>query len=112
MNSQELENMLNSDEGSIIGQSENIDEKVGQPEQNETDDDDFASEDRQDTESDTPKRDKKTLIKDLLELLRFKGKLTTQEILDSREEAEFEPEQMDKIYDVLESYNIEVVDDF
>ncbi|MDD2418582.1 MAG: RNA polymerase sigma factor RpoD [Oscillospiraceae bacterium] len=58
------------------------------------------------------KKDRKTLVFELLELGRTKGKLTTQEILDALEEVEFDPEQMDKVYDVLESNNIEIIDDF
>ncbi len=60
----------------------------------------------------TEKKDPKTLIKELLVKGRSKGKLTTQEILDKFEDVEFDPEQMDKVYDVLESQNIEIVDDF
>ncbi|NLN82616.1 MAG: RNA polymerase sigma factor RpoD [Clostridiales bacterium] len=60
----------------------------------------------------TAKKDRKTIIRELIELGRAKGKLTTQEILDALEDIEFDPEQMDKIYDMLESQNIEIVDDF
>ena len=58
------------------------------------------------------KKDRKTLVRDLVELGRTKGKLTTQEILDALEDVEFDPEQMDKVYDVLEAQNIEIIDDF
>lgn len=58
------------------------------------------------------KKDKKTLITDLIELGRSKGKLTTQEILDALEDVEFDPEQMDKVYEALEAQNIEIIDDF
>ena len=58
------------------------------------------------------KKDKKQLIHDLVEMGRAKGKLTTQEILDSMEDLEFDPEQMDKLYEMLENQNIEIVDDF
>jgi len=62
--------------------------------------------------SESGKKDRKTLVRELLELGRSKGKLTTQEILDALEDVDFDPEQMDKVYDILESQNIEIVDDF
>ena len=58
------------------------------------------------------KKDKKIQISDLVEMGRAKGKLTTQEILDALEDLEFDPDQMDKLYESLESLNIEIVDDF
>ena len=57
------------------------------------------------------KKDRKTILNDLLELGRVKGKLTTQEILDALEDVD-DPEQMDKLYEALEAANIEVIDDF
>ncbi len=65
-------------------------------------------------EAETPevKKEKKFEISELVELGRSKGKLTTQEIMDSMEEFDFDPDQMDKLYEVLESNNIEIVDDF
>ena len=58
------------------------------------------------------KKDKATLITDLVELGRSKGKLTAQEIMDAMELFDFDPEQMDKLYEQLEQHSIEVVDDF
>ena len=58
------------------------------------------------------KKDKATLITDLVELGRSKGKLTAQEIMDAMELFDFDPEQMDKLYEQLEAHSIEVVDDF
>ena len=58
------------------------------------------------------KKDKKQLIHDLVEMGRAKGKLTTQEIMDALEDLDFDPEQMDKLYEMLENQNIEIVDDF
>lgn len=58
------------------------------------------------------KKDKKVQINDLVEMGRAKGKLTTQEIMDALEDLDFDPEQMDKLYETLESQNIEIVDDF
>ena len=63
--------------------------------------------------AETPaKKDKKTQINELIELGKNKGKLTTQEILDALEDLDFDPEQMDKLYDSPESQNIEIIDDF
>ncbi len=58
------------------------------------------------------KKDPSTVIADLVELGRSKGKLTAQEIMDSMELFDFDPEQMDKLYEQLEAHNVEVVDDF
>ena len=58
------------------------------------------------------KKDKATMITDLVELGRVKGKLTAQEIMDAMELFDFDPEQMDKLYEQLEQNSIEVVDDF
>ncbi len=58
------------------------------------------------------RKDKKTQLNELIELGRSKGKLTTQEIMDALETVDFDPEQMDKLYEALEGLNVEVVDDF
>ena len=50
------------------------------------------------------------LIDDLVEQGKQKGKLTTKEINDVLEELEFDMEQIDKLYDTLESNNIEVLE--
>ena len=64
-------------------------------------------------EDDAPvKKDKTTMIAELVELGRSKGKLTAQEIMDAMEHFDFDPEQMDKLYEQLEANSIEVVDDF
>ncbi len=57
-------------------------------------------------------QDKKSVIKDLLEAGKAKGKLSTKEINDALEELDYDVEQMDKLYDTLENYNIELVEDF
>jgi len=58
------------------------------------------------------KKDKSTVISDLVELGRSKGKLTAQEIMDAMEHFDFDPEQMDKLYEQLEAHSVVVVDDF
>ena len=55
--------------------------------------------------------DKKTVMKDLLEMGKAKGQLTTKEILDALGELDFEPEQIEKFYDTLESQGVEIVED-
>ena len=47
------------------------------------------------------KKDKATVVADLVELGRSKGKLTAQEIMDAMELFDFDPEQMDKLLDAL-----------
>ena len=56
--------------------------------------------------------DKKTVIKDLLELGKSKGQLSTKEILDALGELDFDPEQIEKFYDTLEPQGVEIVEDF
>ena len=56
--------------------------------------------------------DKRTVIKDLLELGKSKGQLSTKEILDALGELDFDPEQIEKFYDTLESQGVEIVEDF
>ena len=63
-------------------------------------------------EAPAAKKDKKLQIHDLVELGKAKGKLTTQEIMDAMEDFDFDPDQMDKLYEQLESQNIDIIDDF
>ncbi len=55
---------------------------------------------------------KEKRLNDLLVMGRAKGKLTTQEILDATENADFDLELVDKLYELIESQNIQIVDDF
>ncbi|MBR5559433.1 MAG: sigma-70 family RNA polymerase sigma factor, partial [Oscillospiraceae bacterium] len=57
-------------------------------------------------------QEKKTLIRDLVEQGKAKGKLTTKELNDAMEELDFDVDQMDKLYDTLEANNIEIVEDY
>ena len=56
-------------------------------------------------------QDKKSVIKDLIELGKSKGKLTTKEITDALEELDFDVEKVDKLYDTLDGLNIEIIED-
>jgi len=56
-------------------------------------------------------QDKKSILRDLLENGKTRGKLTTKEINDALEELDFDVEQVDKLYDTLDAYNIEIVED-
>ncbi len=56
-------------------------------------------------------QDKKTIVKELLELGKQKGQLTNQDILDAIGEIDFEPEQLEKLYDNIEAQGIEIVED-
>ena len=57
------------------------------------------------------KQDKKQVLKELLESGKQKGRLTTKEISDALEELDYDVEQVDKLYDTFEAYNIEIVED-
>ena len=56
-------------------------------------------------------QDKKTVVKELLELGKQKGQLSNQDILDAIGEMDFDPEQLEKLYDSLEQMGIEIVED-
>ena len=56
-------------------------------------------------------QDKRQVVKDLLELGKQKGQLSNQDILDAIGEIDFEPEQLEKLYDALETQGIEIVED-
>ena len=56
--------------------------------------------------------EKKNVIKDLIETGKRNGKVTTKEISDALEEIGFDVvEQVAKLYEMLESHNIEIVDE-
>jgi RNA polymerase sigma factor, sigma-70 family len=55
--------------------------------------------------------DKKAVLKELIETGRKNTKLTTQEINNALEEIDFDVEQVDRLYEMLENYNIEIVDE-
>ena len=52
--------------------------------------------------------EKKAVIKELLEQGKKKGKLTDKELMDALEELDFDSDQIDKLYDSLESAGIEL----
>ena len=56
-------------------------------------------------------QEKKAVLKELLESGKAKGKLTTKEISDALEELDYDVEQVDKMYDLLEQNNIEIIED-
>ena len=56
-------------------------------------------------------QDKKQVLKELLESGKQKGRLTTKEISDALEELDYDVEQVYKLYDTFEAYNIEIVED-
>ena len=55
--------------------------------------------------------DKRSIIHDLIEKGKKSGKLTTKEISDALEELDFDVEELEKLYDTLESNTIEVIED-
>ena len=56
--------------------------------------------------------DKRNALAELMERGKASGKLTTKEITDALEELDFDVEQMNKLYDDFEAFNIEIVEDF
>lgn len=59
----------------------------------------------------TGQQDKKSVVKELLELGKQKGQLSNQDILDAIGEIDFEPDQLEKLYDDIESHGIKIVED-
>ena len=54
--------------------------------------------------------DKKTILKELMELGKSKGQLSNKEILDAIGEMDIDPEHLEKFYDTLETNGIEIVE--
>jgi len=54
----------------------------------------------------------KNVVHDLIEQGKAKGKLTTTEINDALEELDFDVEQVDKLYETLESSNVEIIENY
>ncbi|WP_234121415.1 RNA polymerase sigma factor RpoD [Clostridium hydrogenum] len=57
------------------------------------------------------KSDKMKVVKTLIDKGKKKGTLTYKEIIDELEDVDLSPEQIEKIYEVLESMGIEVIGD-
>jgi RNA polymerase primary sigma factor len=54
---------------------------------------------------------KMTIVKQLIDKGKKSGVLTYKEIMDSLEEVELSPDQIEKVYEILESMGIEVIND-
>ncbi|MBQ7936795.1 MAG: RNA polymerase sigma factor RpoD [Clostridia bacterium] len=55
--------------------------------------------------------EKKSFYKELLELGKSKGSLSNREIMDILDEVSLDPEQIEKLYDMLEEQGIEIIED-
>ncbi len=55
--------------------------------------------------------EKKAFYKELMELGKSKGSLSNREIMDILDEVSLEPEQIEKLYDMLEEQGIEIIED-
>ncbi|MED9969138.1 MAG: RNA polymerase sigma factor RpoD [Ruminococcus sp.] len=56
-------------------------------------------------------QEKKSIVRELVELGKQKGQLTNQDILDAIGELDIDPEKLEKLYDTIESQGIEIVED-
>ena len=54
--------------------------------------------------------DKRNLVRELTEMGKAKGHITSQEILDAIGEMDIDPEQLEKLYDALEQAGVEIVE--
>lgn len=57
-------------------------------------------------------KDKEAVVKELLEKGRLQGHINTKEILDALGEIDFDPEQLEKLYDSFETAGVDVIEDF
>ena len=55
--------------------------------------------------------EKKSFYKELMELGKSKGSLSNREIMDILDEVALDPEQIEKLYDLLEEQGIEIIED-
>ncbi|MBQ7034244.1 MAG: sigma-70 family RNA polymerase sigma factor, partial [Clostridia bacterium] len=55
--------------------------------------------------------EKKAFYKELMDLGKSKGSLTNREIMDILDEVALDPEQIEKLYDLLEEQGIEIIED-
>ncbi len=55
--------------------------------------------------------EKKSFYKELMDLGKSKGSLTNREIMDILDEVTLDPEQIEKLYDLLEEQGIEIIED-
>ena len=55
--------------------------------------------------------EKKSFYKELLEMGKNKGSLSNREIMDVLDEVTLDPEQIEKLYDLLEEQGIEIIED-
>lgn len=59
-----------------------------------------------------PTKDKDAIIQELIAKGKVSGQISSKEILDSLGETDFDPNQIEQIYDTMENSGIEIVDDF
>lgn len=55
--------------------------------------------------------EKKNILKELIDLGKQNGQITNQDILDAMGEQDFDPEQLEKLYDSIESQGIKIIED-
>ena len=58
-----------------------------------------------------PKNKKEENVLKIIELGKSKGVITYKEITDILDDTELKPEQLEKLYDVLEDMNIDIIDE-
>ena len=58
-----------------------------------------------------PQQEKRSIVKELVELGKQEGQLTNQDILDAIGELDIDPEKLEKLYDTIEAQGIEIVED-
>ncbi len=72
------------------------------------DDVDFAEETEEEKEDSSERTEKKFNLKELVEKFKAKGSVTNSEIMEELEEVDYDLEQIEKLYETLESSGVEV----
>ncbi|MBE6904137.1 MAG: RNA polymerase sigma factor RpoD [Ruminococcaceae bacterium] len=65
----------------------------------------------QNTENQVGEKDKKTVLKNLIEKAKSKGSLSKNEIIESLSEIDIDADQFEKIYDSLEAMGVEIIEE-
>ena len=58
-----------------------------------------------------PRNDKKEAVRKLLAAAKEKGTITSKEMADMLEGVNIKPEEMDRLYDALESMNVDIIEE-
>lgn len=70
-----------------------------------------ARQEKTEKQTKQPRNDKKEAVRKLLAVAKEKGSITSKEMADMLEGINIKPDEMDRLYDALESMNIDIVEE-